>query len=280
MSSIFLSHNSKDKEFVRKLALRLQNYNVKIWFDEAEIKVGDSLIKKIENGIDDMEYLGVILSPNSIDSEWVNKEVEMALNEEICGRKVKVLPLLYKKCTIPGFLKGKLYADFTTKKKFEESFEKLLITLGIDKNDSSRSSGEICILEKDFKKRIIEYFKPATVTIEYFEDLSGIDFIKVDRDKDTFALFTYWTKPTEIEILNKIFNEGSKKLHSIDFIDQYVVTDEEKTVFINSLEQKYDLPQESYPAQWTEISEHGESAVLEWEEWLFTRMPISLKYIK
>lgn len=46
MSSIFLSHNSKDKEFVRRLANRLESYGVKVWVDEAEIKVGESLIKK------------------------------------------------------------------------------------------------------------------------------------------------------------------------------------------------------------------------------------------
>lgn len=103
MSSIFLSHNSKDKEFVRRLANRLESYGVKVWVDEAEIKVGESLIKKIETGINEMEYLGVILSQNSIKSDWVNREVDMAMNGEIQGRKVKVLPLLYKNAKFLDF---------------------------------------------------------------------------------------------------------------------------------------------------------------------------------
>ena len=48
MSSIFLSHNSVDKPFVRKLANDLRRRGHYAWVDEAEIKVGDSLIDKIE----------------------------------------------------------------------------------------------------------------------------------------------------------------------------------------------------------------------------------------
>lgn len=278
MASIFLSHSSKDKEFARKLVTKLGFYNVKVWFDEAEIRVGDSLIKKIENGIDEMDYLGVILSPNSINSEWVNREVEAALNEEISGKKVKVLPLLFKKCELPTFLKGKLYADFSNKKKFDESFERLLTTLGIDKRDNQRISGEECILEKDFKGKIINFFLPNKVNVEYYEDLSGIDYIKVDKGNDLFSLYTYDTKPTHLELLNEIFPSEKGQLDEINFIDQYVVTEEEKTRFLKSLQSKYQLPQESYPGKWPEEHEDGVKAYREWECFLFEAMPISLKY--
>jgi len=130
MSSIFLSHNHKDKPFARRLSERLKFHGISTWIDEAEIQVGDSLISKIESAIREFTYLGVILSPNSISSEWVSREVKMALTEEIQGRRVKVLPLLYKGCEVPGFLVDKVYADFT--KDFEEGFEKLLARLNSD----------------------------------------------------------------------------------------------------------------------------------------------------
>ena len=69
MSSIFLSHNSKDKPFVRRLADDLRKEGFYVWVDEAEIKLGDSLIEKIREGLDKMEYVGVVLSKNSINSE-------------------------------------------------------------------------------------------------------------------------------------------------------------------------------------------------------------------
>ena len=46
MGSIFLSHNSADKPFVRKLAADLRRNGFYAWVDEAEIKLGDSLIEK------------------------------------------------------------------------------------------------------------------------------------------------------------------------------------------------------------------------------------------
>jgi len=51
MSSVFLSHNSKDKKWVRKLAERLTSDDVVVWIDEAELNIGDSLIEKISVGI-------------------------------------------------------------------------------------------------------------------------------------------------------------------------------------------------------------------------------------
>ncbi|PEU28639.1 hypothetical protein CN532_11480 [Bacillus wiedmannii] len=57
MPSVFLSHSSKDKFFVRKLAERLIHSGVEVWIDEAEIKIGDSLIEKISQGIKGADYL-------------------------------------------------------------------------------------------------------------------------------------------------------------------------------------------------------------------------------
>ena len=48
LKSVFLSHNHADKPFVRKLASDLENHDIKCWLDEAEMKIGDSLIQKYE----------------------------------------------------------------------------------------------------------------------------------------------------------------------------------------------------------------------------------------
>lgn len=124
---IFLSHTNTDKPFVRKLKKSLERHGVQeIWIDEAEIQVGDSLMKKIEEGISKTKYIAVVLSPDSISSNWVAKELNMAINREVESGEVVVLPILYKKCELPGFLDGKVYADFTTSAKYKESLKKLL----------------------------------------------------------------------------------------------------------------------------------------------------------
>lgn len=144
MSSIFLSHSSIDKPFVRKLAADLRRSGFFVWVDEAEIKIGDSLIEKIESGIDNTDFLGVIISAASIKSEWVNREVRLALTQEISGRRVKVLPILLENVTIPSFLLDKKYADFTAENKYKNSLQQLIDRLSelpdnIDKTSFSAS---------------------------------------------------------------------------------------------------------------------------------------------
>jgi len=130
-SSVFLSHNSVDKPFVRRLATDLDIQGIRCWLDEAEIKVGESLVEKIREGIDATTYVIVVLSPDSIKSPWVQREVDVAINQEIFGRKVKILPLLYRVCELPGFLLGKKYADFTDELRYDESLRDLVKSIGV-----------------------------------------------------------------------------------------------------------------------------------------------------
>lgn len=109
---------------MRRLSTDLKKAGVHSWLDEAEIRVGDSLIDKISKGIGDCKYLAVVLSPHSVNSEWVKREVEIALNSEICGRWLVVLPVLLRDCVIPAFLKGKVYADF--RQDYEKGISALL----------------------------------------------------------------------------------------------------------------------------------------------------------
>lgn len=130
IKKVFLSHNHADKPFVRKLAMDLENHGVKCWLDEAEMKIGDSLIRKIREGIDNSDFFAVILSPNSVNAPWVINELDVAMNYQIVD-KVKVLPIMLKDCEIPSFLVGKFYADFKEEDRYEQSFKMLLNTIGI-----------------------------------------------------------------------------------------------------------------------------------------------------
>jgi hypothetical protein len=69
----------------------------RVWIDEADILVGDSLISKVREGLEGMDYVGAILSPDALASRWVREELDIAMNQQISGRHVKVLRL----CTAP-----------------------------------------------------------------------------------------------------------------------------------------------------------------------------------
>lgn len=131
MASIFLCHSSKDKFFVRELADQLRAAGVRVWLDEAEIQIGESLTYKIGRAIEEMDFFAAVLSSNSIDSEWVSRELQIAMQRELQERKVIVLPVLLEPVDLPPFLRDKMYADFTSRESFVETFPKLLKALGV-----------------------------------------------------------------------------------------------------------------------------------------------------
>ena len=71
---VFLSHSSKDKDIVRLLADRLKNDGIKVWFDDWELKPGDSIPAKIEAGLEHSRILVLCMSANAFGSEWSRLE--------------------------------------------------------------------------------------------------------------------------------------------------------------------------------------------------------------
>jgi hypothetical protein len=68
---VFLSHSSADKDAVRRLGEDLRRAGLEVWFDEKEIRVGDSIIRKIQEGLDNTQYLALWLTRGSVESGWV-----------------------------------------------------------------------------------------------------------------------------------------------------------------------------------------------------------------
>jgi len=76
----FLSHSSKDKPFVRKLAADLVANGIKVWIDEQRILVGDSIPEKIAQGLAESDFFLIVVSHNSVESSWAKKELNSALS--------------------------------------------------------------------------------------------------------------------------------------------------------------------------------------------------------
>ena len=95
-----------------------------VWLAEAELLPGDSLIAKIQDAIREVDYVAVLLSKASVASSWVAKEVQVALNREISGRRVIVVPIVIEPCDIPPFLADKVYADLS--EDFDGSLSRLI----------------------------------------------------------------------------------------------------------------------------------------------------------
>lgn len=135
MKSVFLSHNHSDKSIVRLIGRRLIEHGLTVWIDEAEIKVGESLIQKISTSIArDVDYLFAFISKNSVNSGWVQKELSIAMNKQIKNKKLFVLPIRLDEVDMPDFLDDVKYADLTDVSKFEQAFYELLIGIDIPVN--------------------------------------------------------------------------------------------------------------------------------------------------
>lgn len=167
MISVFISHNYMDKPLARKISNTLNCYGIKTWIDESEIKVGDSLIEKIRKGIDNVDYLIALISKYSVESEWVLKELDIAMNKEIEGKKVIVLPILAGKCELPGFLKGKLYLDMSSTRNFSKNLPQLLSRFNIEnvlsQDDFTFTSKQLTLLEIIQKLSSVDKKERATI---------------------------------------------------------------------------------------------------------------------
>lgn len=111
---IFISYSHDDSDFVDKLAMQLVQRKVYVWLDRWELRVGDSLITRIESAITTASALLVILSASSVDSPWCRAEINAGLMRELKERKIVVLPIVIEDCDVPIFLQDKLHADFRT----------------------------------------------------------------------------------------------------------------------------------------------------------------------
>ncbi|MBW1298113.1 toll/interleukin-1 receptor domain-containing protein [Aquimarina litoralis] len=121
---VFLSHSSKDKSFIRQLTADLTSEGILVWLDEQQINVGDSINKAINQGLAESDYFVIAMSDNSVKSEWVERELNSALIDEIEEKKVKVLPIKLSECTFPLLIKDKKYADFT--KHYKQGLQELI----------------------------------------------------------------------------------------------------------------------------------------------------------
>ncbi len=73
---VFICHASEDKDFASPLVLQLRDLGLKVWYDDFELKIGDSLHKKIDAGLDESRYGVVILSPNFFKKNgWTQREL-------------------------------------------------------------------------------------------------------------------------------------------------------------------------------------------------------------
>jgi hypothetical protein len=133
MKKLFVSYSHKDKAFAGRLVADLRQSRFRVWWDDHELKIGESIVDRVSQGIRDADYLITILSPESVASRWSHEELRQAESLRLSGTSgLRVLPVLYRDCEVPTFLLGILYADFRDDAVYGESLARLLKSMTED----------------------------------------------------------------------------------------------------------------------------------------------------
>lgn len=124
---VFLSHSSKDKTIVREVAERLRTDGLRVWLDEWEIKPGDSIPAKIEEGLEQSRVLVLFMSTHAFGSDWSRLESYTFRFRDPLNKERRFIPLRLDDAPIKGSLAQFLYVSWASQNRDRE-YAKLLET--------------------------------------------------------------------------------------------------------------------------------------------------------
>jgi len=135
---VFLSHSSKDKPVVTKIAERLKAEGLRVWFDLWEIRPGDSIPMRIEEGLEQSSKLVFCMSANSLGSDWATVEGQTFRFRDPINRERRFIPLRLDDTEPRGSLRQFAYVDWR-QGRGNQSYARLL---GACRPEHLRSSSE------------------------------------------------------------------------------------------------------------------------------------------
>ncbi|MBS1791217.1 MAG: toll/interleukin-1 receptor domain-containing protein [Acidobacteria bacterium] len=107
---VFISHSGKDLKLARKLAAVIQQAGFGVWDAYSNLYPGDNWAKLTAQALDESEAMVVLLTPESLESRWVQSEIEFALgNKNYAWRLIPVLigdPERFQSDQIPWILEN------------------------------------------------------------------------------------------------------------------------------------------------------------------------------
>ena len=111
MARAFVTYSHEDWAFVDKLATDLDSSGLAVVFDKRLLRPGDSLLAIFEE-IGAVNFLLAVLSPSSVTSNWVKKELAVAVIREIEEPNFKVIPVIKEPCQLPENLRQALRDNY------------------------------------------------------------------------------------------------------------------------------------------------------------------------
>ena len=150
MTQVFISYSRRDLVFVEQLAVDLKAASLDVWYDLSGLEGGARWRIEIEKAIRASQFVLVVLSPDSVASEWVEEEILFARN-----LKRNIIPLFYRQCDLPLGYHTRHYIDIRGA-NYKRNFGEILRALSVMKLDSEKKSDG---LSQSRISRLIDIFR-------------------------------------------------------------------------------------------------------------------------
>lgn len=111
MTDVFICHRGADMQEAERLAGELRACGHDVWLDTWQISIGDSIIRKMNEGLTYLRYLVLCYSDSGLTSDWMNVEWMSTLHRQLSGVDVTVLPVRLTGGAPPAILADIKYAD-------------------------------------------------------------------------------------------------------------------------------------------------------------------------
>lgn len=89
---VFISHSYESRELANKVGEALRRSGLEVWDDQKEILPGDNWAQKIAKALEESEAMVVLLTPSTLNSTMVRRDIEYALSRK--GFKGRLVPVL------------------------------------------------------------------------------------------------------------------------------------------------------------------------------------------
>ena len=118
MTQVFLSYPTQERETMEKIRSSLRRESITVWTNSTDIQTGEAFEYAIDRGIEEADNFVYLLSPDSIDSTYCQKELELAVS-----LNKRIIPILVRETDperVPSLLQTLQYIDLTDNVKEED----------------------------------------------------------------------------------------------------------------------------------------------------------------
>lgn len=127
----YVVYNKTDEAWAKELAVRIElerigERTLKVFFAPWDIEEGKNFVLTLNHGLQTASFVLIVLTPEAVASEWVQREWSSALLKDVSGSAGRIIPLLRRTCDVPLFLRVLDYVDFRNPLEFENSVSELL----------------------------------------------------------------------------------------------------------------------------------------------------------